>query len=103
MFLVAKVKSNSGRVVFRVSDLCLYPEEERVGKEKEDEEIENIFTCLLFPRHCSCETFLKEVILQDKSIMCRHLLAIMISHALNISENIQLNDEDFAEHYYSWV
>ncbi|KAI8377152.1 hypothetical protein EDC96DRAFT_494678 [Choanephora cucurbitarum] len=94
---VAKIQSDSGRVMFRVSDLCLRPE---IESEELDE---HTHTCLLFPNYCSCDTFVKDVILESSAMMCRHLLAVAISHALNRTETIQLNDQDFAEHYYSWI
>ncbi|OBZ91455.1 Zinc finger SWIM domain-containing protein 7 [Choanephora cucurbitarum] len=95
--VVAKIQSDSGRVIFRVSDLCLRPE---IESEELDE---HTHTCLLFPNYCSCDTFVKGVILESSALMCRHLLAVAISHALNRTETIQLNDQDFAEHYYSWI
>ncbi|KAI8373825.1 hypothetical protein BD560DRAFT_433937 [Blakeslea trispora] len=96
---VAKVRSDSGRVMFRVSDLCLRPEH----REESEEVEEDTHTCLLFPNYCSCEIFLKGVIIESNLVMCRHLLAVAISNALNMTENIQLNDQDFAEHHYSWI
>ncbi|KAI7904095.1 uncharacterized protein BX663DRAFT_355413 [Cokeromyces recurvatus] len=82
MCAVKKYQSESGRVIYRVSDACL----ELKNKYRKD-----MFTCLLLPRHCTCDIFLKQVIIEDKMVMCRHLLAAILSDILNMFEFEQLN------------
>lgn len=60
---VKKVQSESGRFLYRVSDLCLYPEE------KPDVYERDTFTCFLSPRHCSCDAFLEHVVIDSSRIM----------------------------------
>ncbi|KAI9472205.1 MAG: hypothetical protein EXX96DRAFT_611454 [Benjaminiella poitrasii] len=91
---VKKYQSESGRTVYRVSDACL----QLKNKYRKD-----TFTCLLLPRHCTCDNFLKQVVIDDTMVMCRHLLAAILSDVLDILEFEQLNNELFAENYYNWI
>lgn len=58
--IVTKIQSKSGRFVYRVSDLCLYPNEEK------DEYERDVFACFIKPkRHCTCKYFFREVVTDE--------------------------------------
>ena len=53
---------------------------------------------LIYPNmYCSCIDFYKNVVINRKNILCKHLLAHLISSSLNSFEEVSLKDEDFSK------
>ena len=53
---------------------------------------------LIFPSlYCDCIDFYKNVVINRKSILCKHLLAQLISFSLNNFEEVSLKDADFTK------
>ena len=53
---------------------------------------------LIYPRlYCSCQDFYKHVVIKKKRKYCKHILAQIISVALNRFEVITLEDSQFKE------
>lgn len=53
---------------------------------------------LIYPNmYCSCIDFYKNVVINRKNILCKHLLAYLISSSLNSFEEVSLKDEDFSK------
>jgi len=53
---------------------------------------------LIYPYiYCSCLDFYKSVVINRKSILCKHLIAHLISSSLNSFEEVSLKDEDFSK------
>ena len=51
---------------------------------------------LIYPKlYCSCQDFYKNVVIKKKRQFCKHILAQIISEALNKFEQISLEDDDF--------
>ncbi|MFX1380041.1 MAG: hypothetical protein ACFFA4_13205 [Promethearchaeota archaeon] len=51
---------------------------------------------LIYPRlYCSCQDFYKNVVIKKKRQFCKHILAQIISEALNKFEQISLEDDEF--------
>ncbi|KKK42578.1 hypothetical protein LCGC14_0385570 [marine sediment metagenome] len=60
-----------------------------MGKKKEH---------LVYPRiFCSCQDFYKTVVVYKKRNFCKHILAQIISEALNRFKTIELDDNKFKE------
>jgi len=53
---------------------------------------------LIYPKlYCSCQDFYKSVVVKKKRHFCKHILAQIISDALNTYEKVILDDERFKE------
>ncbi|MFX1418640.1 MAG: hypothetical protein ACFE9N_06950 [Promethearchaeota archaeon] len=53
---------------------------------------------LIYPKlYCSCQDFYKSVVIKKKRKFCKHILAQVISEALNRFETIILKDSKFKE------
>ncbi|UCC21038.1 MAG: hypothetical protein JSV62_07100 [Promethearchaeota archaeon] len=53
---------------------------------------------LIYPKlYCSCQDFYKSVVVKKKRKFCKHILAQVISEALNRFEIIKLKDDEFKE------
>ncbi len=53
---------------------------------------------LIYPKlYCSCQDFYKNVVIKKKRKFCKHILAQIISEALNNFEVIILKDDKFKE------
>jgi len=53
---------------------------------------------LIYPKlYCSCQDFYKNVVIKKKRKFCKHILAQIISDALNKFETVTLEDNDFKE------
>lgn len=53
---------------------------------------------LIYPRlYCSCQDFYKNVVIKKKREFCKHILAQIISEALNKFEKVSLRDDEFKE------
>ncbi|MFW9900803.1 MAG: hypothetical protein ACFFDY_05895 [Candidatus Thorarchaeota archaeon] len=53
---------------------------------------------LIYPKlYCSCQDFYKNVVIKKKRIFCKHILAQVISEALNQFKIITLDDNKFKE------
>lgn len=53
---------------------------------------------LIYPRlYCSCQDFYKNVVIKKKRKFCKHILAQIISEALNKFEKVTLRDDEFKE------
>jgi predicted nucleic acid-binding Zn finger protein len=53
---------------------------------------------LIYPKlFCSCQDFYKNVVVKKKRDFCKHILAQIISEALNKFEAISLEDDKFKE------
>ncbi|MFX1501719.1 MAG: hypothetical protein ACFFDH_12205 [Promethearchaeota archaeon] len=55
---------------------------------------------LIYPKlYCSCQDFYKNVVIKKKRKYCKHILAQIISEALNRFEVITLEDKKFKEFF----
>lgn len=55
---------------------------------------------ILYPGlYCDCIDFYKNVVINKKNIICKHLLALELSLGLKKFKKIILNDEEFIEIY----
>ncbi len=53
---------------------------------------------LIYPKlFCSCQDFYKNVVIKKKRIFCKHILAQIISEALNQFKTVALDDNRFKE------
>ena len=53
---------------------------------------------LIYPKlYCSCQDFYKNVVIKKKRTFCKHILAQVISEALNQFKTVTLNDKKFKE------
>lgn len=53
---------------------------------------------LVYPGlYCDCIDFYKNVVIKKKNILCKHILAQLISQSLENFEEISLNDEEYNE------
>lgn len=53
---------------------------------------------LIYPKlFCSCQDFYKNVVIKKKRIFCKHILAQIISEALNKFKTVTLDDNKFKE------
>ncbi|MFX1569802.1 MAG: hypothetical protein ACFFCV_15720 [Promethearchaeota archaeon] len=53
---------------------------------------------LIYPKlFCSCQDFYKNVVIKKKRIFCKHILAQIISEALNQFKTVTLNDSKFKD------
>ena len=53
---------------------------------------------LIYPKlYCSCQDFYKNVVIKKKRIFCKHILAQVISEALNQFKIVTLEDNKFKE------
>jgi predicted nucleic acid-binding Zn finger protein len=51
---------------------------------------------MIYPKlYCSCQDFYKNVVIKQKRKFCKHILAQIISEALNKFETIILKDDEF--------
>lgn len=51
---------------------------------------------IIYPRlYCSCRDFYKEVVINQNRELCKHLIAQLISVALNNFDYVQLEDKEF--------
>ncbi|PHZ09573.1 uncharacterized protein RHIMIDRAFT_240692 [Rhizopus microsporus ATCC 52813] len=92
---VTKICCESGRYLFNVSDHCLYSKEE-----EKDEYSRDIFLCTIEPRYCSCKEFFDRVLCHKDLLMCRHLLAVIISDIFDMHQVVNIDNITFAEEYY---
>ncbi|KAI8089528.1 uncharacterized protein BX664DRAFT_314727 [Halteromyces radiatus] len=59
--------------------------------------------CLLYPRHCSCDHFIRTIVCGQSSLMCRHILAAVLFDAMDDRKGTKVMDEeDFAKLLYTW-
>ncbi|MFX0039063.1 MAG: hypothetical protein ACFFCY_07250 [Promethearchaeota archaeon] len=53
---------------------------------------------MIYPRlYCSCQDFYKNVVIKKKRKFCKHILAQIISEALDKFERVTLEDSQFKE------
>ncbi|MFX1303921.1 MAG: hypothetical protein ACFFBV_03760 [Promethearchaeota archaeon] len=53
---------------------------------------------MIYPKlYCSCQDFYKSVVIKKKRHFCKHILAQIISDALNTYEEVILDDKRFKE------
>ncbi len=53
---------------------------------------------MVYPKlYCSCQDFYKNVVIKQKRKFCKHIIAQIISEALNKFENVILKDDEFKE------
>ena len=53
---------------------------------------------LIYPKlFCSCQDFYKNVVIKKKRIFCKHILAQIISEALNQFKSVTSNDNKFMD------
>ncbi len=53
---------------------------------------------MIYPKlYCSCQDFYKNVVIKQKRKFCKHIIAQIISEALNKFESIILKDDEFKE------
>lgn len=53
---------------------------------------------LIYPKlYCSCQDFYKNVVIKRNHNFCKHILAQIISEALNKYETLNLEDNEFKE------
>jgi predicted nucleic acid-binding Zn finger protein len=53
---------------------------------------------LIYPKlYCSCQDFYKSVVVKKKRNFCKHILAQIISDALNTYKEVTLEDKKFKE------
>jgi len=53
---------------------------------------------LIYPRlYCSCQDFYKNVVIKKKRKFCKHILAQIISEALNKFDRVTLRDDEFKD------
>jgi len=51
---------------------------------------------IIYPKlYCSCQDFYKSVIVKRKRVFCKHILAQIISEALEIYKEVEFDDADF--------
>ncbi|ORX87497.1 hypothetical protein BCR32DRAFT_289318 [Anaeromyces robustus] len=56
------------------------------------------FICLPDVHYCSCDKFIKQVIIQEKENMCEHLLSAVIAEKIPLKiKEINLSNEEFAK------
>ncbi|KAI6648826.1 Zinc finger SWIM domain-containing protein 7 [Oopsacas minuta] len=77
---VTRLKSTSGRCVYEVASVS-----------------EQSYSCLLEANFCPCSSFHYSVLSKDEAIMCKHLLAIHISVALDIVSHIGVTNRSLTE------
>lgn len=92
---VTKVQSDSGRIIYRVSNECILQQDDTSQK--------TINTCMTKPRYCNCDKFIQDIILKNEMIMCRHILAVELSECLNLVEIDGMKDKAFAQEYKRWL
>ena len=55
---------------------------------------------MIYPNlYCSCQDFYKSVVIKKKRHFCKHILAQIISDALNTYEEVILDDKRFKEFF----
>ncbi len=53
---------------------------------------------MIYPKlYCSCQDFYKNVVIKRKRDFCKHILAQIISEALNSYKEVKLEDSQFSE------
>ncbi|XP_061197028.1 zinc finger SWIM domain-containing protein 7-like [Saccostrea echinata] len=52
------------------------------------------YICLLSSTYCSCPAYRYSVLLKDDHIMCKHVLAIKLAEAMNLSKSQQVSDQE---------
>ncbi|MFX1356611.1 MAG: SWIM zinc finger family protein [Promethearchaeota archaeon] len=53
---------------------------------------------IIYPKlFCSCRDFYKNVVIKRKRDYCKHILAQIISEALNDYKTLELNDQEFTK------
>ncbi|MFX1498722.1 MAG: hypothetical protein ACFFBH_14455 [Promethearchaeota archaeon] len=51
---------------------------------------------IIYPKlYCSCQDFYKSVVIKRKRVFCKHILAQIISEALRLYQEIELDDAEF--------
>lgn len=55
------------------------------------------YTCLPRVGYCSCLSFVYTVLLREEALMCKHLLAVQLSIAMESSITKHVTDKQFAE------
>lgn len=51
---------------------------------------------IIYPKlYCSCHDFYKSVIIKRKRVFCKHILAQIISEALKLYKEVELEDVEF--------
>ncbi|KAI8147298.1 hypothetical protein BJV82DRAFT_595016 [Fennellomyces sp. T-0311] len=112
---VKRVQCKAGRVLFRVSDTSQLQESASENKRQP-------YTCLVYPRYCSCPEFFNSTICDQQTLMvtsrpligpqkikrltwiqCRHALAAVLGDCLDrIPTSAVVGDEEFGEMMYRW-
>ncbi|KAG2218173.1 hypothetical protein INT45_006225 [Circinella minor] len=94
---VKRVKCKTERKLYHVKDIILEMNNKTTI-------IQQPYTCFIYPRYCSCPEFFNFTINEQKTLMCRHVLAVILGDTLNILENNDsiIDDEEFGELLYRW-
>lgn len=51
---------------------------------------------IIYPKlYCSCQDFYKSVVIKRKRLFCKHILAQIISEALKLYKEVELDDDEF--------
>lgn len=51
---------------------------------------------IIYPKlYCSCQDFYKSVVIKRKRVFCKHILAQIISEALKLYKEVELEDAEF--------
>ncbi|KAL0077998.1 hypothetical protein J3Q64DRAFT_1702769 [Phycomyces blakesleeanus] len=107
---VTQYTSESGRSFYKVTDMPIISHERDKDKEMSDEDRDreqqlsdedtSAYTCFINPRYCNCQAFLRDVICCGKMIMCRHVLASLLSDCMGVSEIQEMEDMELAKCLY---
>ncbi|KAG1054692.1 hypothetical protein G6F46_008657 [Rhizopus delemar] len=54
------------------------------------------------PKYCSCKEFLDQVVCNEETLLCRHVLAVILSEVFNSYKSSMVDDITFAEEYYKF-
>ncbi|ORX59757.1 hypothetical protein DM01DRAFT_328190 [Hesseltinella vesiculosa] len=78
------------------------PEAKRIAYSIADGE--RTVLCFIYPRYCSCDSFVSKTLCQRSELMCCHVLAAILYDALDHNQPKRIWDEDsFGELLFDWT